>query len=217
MLDVALLAVALNHDAVGDQVWLARSWSIWFKHLIEDQRRLRHIEASHAAVEQRVESDNVGGDVFVVLHLLEHGLVDFKGFFELVRLLVSLDHGCVDDCVHRDTILLHEVKDFASPLDVVTLDTCLQQAAIGHLAGHKACFLHLAEHAEGLLQLILLPIRLDYDAVGDCTWTQSRRFGLIALLSLCLVGRCSTLSKSPVALESAALGGTHVVSVHLVE
>ena len=36
-------------------------------------------------------------------------------------------------------------------------------------------------------------------------------------MSLCLVGRCSTLSKSPVALESAALGGTHVVSVHLVE
>ena len=136
MLDVALLAVALNHDAVGDQVWLTRSWSIRLKHLIEDQRRLGHIKASYAAVEQRVESNDVGCDVLVVLHLFKHGLVDLKGFFELVRLLVSLDHGCVDDCVHRDTILLHEVKDFASPLDVVTLDTCLQETAIGHLAGH---------------------------------------------------------------------------------
>ena len=126
MLDVALLAVALNHDAVGDQVWLASSWSIWLKHLIEDQRRLGHIEASYAAVQQRVESDDVWCDVLAVLHLFKHGLVDLKGFFELVRLLVSLDHGCVDDRVHCDAILLHEVKDFASPLDVVTLDTSLQ-------------------------------------------------------------------------------------------
>ena len=136
LFDVTLLAVALNHDAVGDQVRFASSWSIRLKHLIEDLGSLRHVEASYAAVKQRVESDDVGGDVLAVLHLIEHGLVDLKGFFKLVRLLVSLDHGCVDDCVHRDTILLHEVKDFASPLDVVTLDTSLQETAIGHLAWH---------------------------------------------------------------------------------
>ena len=70
LLYVAILAVAFDHDTVGYEVGFASCTRIWLQHLLEDERCLWHIKAADAAVEQRVESDNIGCHIFVVLHLL---------------------------------------------------------------------------------------------------------------------------------------------------
>jgi len=75
LLNIAVFAVALNHDAVSDEIWLARRWRIWLEHLLEDLRCLGHIEATNAAIKQRVEGHDVGSHVLVALHLDQHPLV----------------------------------------------------------------------------------------------------------------------------------------------
>ena len=111
LLNVAILAVAFDHNAVGDEVRLASGTCIRLQHLLEDQRRLRHVEAANAAVKKRVEGDNIWRHVLVVLHLLKHSLVELEGFLQLVRLLIGLDHSRVDDCVHGHPVLLHRLED----------------------------------------------------------------------------------------------------------
>ena len=106
-----------------------------------------------------------------MLHLIQHGLVELEGSLELVRLLVGLDHRCVDDRVHRNSIALHLSEHILCASDFIILDTCLKQAAIGHGTGNELSALHLNEHVKGVLELVLLPISLDKNAVGDSTWS----------------------------------------------
>ena len=141
--------------------------------MLKNLFRLGHVKTSDAAVEQRVESHNVGCDVLVQCHLVEHDLVDSESFLKLVRLLVRLNHGGVDDSVHWYTVFFHSLEDFDSPIDVIVLDTGLKQTAICHCARHQSSPLHLAEDFESVFQLVLLPIRFDYDAIGDCAWLNS--------------------------------------------
>ena len=51
LLNVAILAVAFDHNAVGDEIRPACSARIRLQHLLEDQSCLRHIKAANAAVE----------------------------------------------------------------------------------------------------------------------------------------------------------------------
>jgi len=58
-LNVAILAVAFNHDTISDEVGFAGNGCIWLKHLLENLFRLRYIKTPDAAIEQRVESHDV--------------------------------------------------------------------------------------------------------------------------------------------------------------
>ena len=94
--------------------------------MLKNLFRLGHVKTSDAAVEQRVESHNVGCDVLVQCHLVEHDLVDSESFLKLVRLLIRLNHGGVDDGVHWYTVFFHSLEDLDSPIDVIVLDTGLK-------------------------------------------------------------------------------------------
>lgn len=135
-MNVAILAVAFDHDAVGDEVGLACGARVWLQHLLEDERGLWHIKAADAAVEQRVESDDIGSNILVVLHLFEHGLVELESLLKLVRLLVGFYHSGVDHGVHGDAVGFHGLEDVTCPANVVVFHASLQEAPVGHGAGH---------------------------------------------------------------------------------
>ena len=65
---------------------------------------------------------------------------------------------------------LNVLKDLASSANIIILNTGLEEAAISHSTRNQPRSLHLAKDFKSIFELVFLSIRLDDDAIGDCTW-----------------------------------------------
>jgi hypothetical protein len=73
-------------------------------HVLKDFSGLIHLSTANAAINDRVESDDVWLTVWLFFfRWRDHDIVDFESFLKIVSSTVSFDHSCIDDSVWFDT------------------------------------------------------------------------------------------------------------------
>mmetsp|Transcript_80612 Transcript_80612/g.207493 ORF Transcript_80612/g.207493 Transcript_80612/m.207493 type:complete len:600 (+) Transcript_80612:107-1906(+) len=154
-LDVAGLAVALDHGAVGDEVGL----DVMRLHVLEDRRHAVHAPAARAGVDERVVGDD--GEVHVAL---EHLVIDRPDTVHLLLAREALEHRAVDHRVQRIAaalVLLHLVDEFVGALRVAVTDDSLDHAAERDACGADVAAAHLLPATPDTIDVPGVAIRLD--------------------------------------------------------
>jgi len=151
------LQQSLHHAAEGDQV-VAVALSL---HLVEELLSEVEVSTLVGGVDECVVRKVVG----LGLVLLAHCLVDQLALLQLAVEVEHLENGGVEDGVHADALVVHHpLLGLSSTSEVLVLDACFQQSALGEFVHFDLEFGHVdVEDLEALVEFSFLPLGLDQD------------------------------------------------------
>jgi len=130
-------------------------------HLVEELLSEVEVSTLVGGVDECVVRKVVG----LSLVLLAHCLVDQLALLQLAVEVEHLEDGGVEDGVHADALVVHHpLLGLSSTSEVLVLDACFQQSALGEFVHFDLEFGHLdVEDLETLVQFSFLPLGLDQD------------------------------------------------------